>query len=45
MGVVRRSAERLDWRYLERWAAEFVGIAGRENMPHLLTELRREAEG
>lgn len=42
-GVVRRLGDTLDWGYLERWAAEFAAIPGREGMPASVQELRRGA--
>lgn len=44
-GVVRRNGERLDWRYIEQWVAEFAQLPGRENMTRLLKDVRHEAEG
>lgn len=38
--VVDRQGPRLDWRYLERWAAEFATVAGREELPGRLQALR-----
>ena len=40
-GVVRRKGSGLDWSYVERWAAEFASIPGREELPQLVVELRR----
>ena len=40
-GVVRRKGSGLDWSYVERWAAEFATIPGREELPQLVVELRR----
>ena len=40
-GVVRRKGSGLDWSYVERWAAEFASIPGREQLPGLVVELRR----
>lgn len=44
VGVMRRSGDRLDWRYLETWIAEFAKVPGREQMPDLFTQVRRDAE-
>jgi hypothetical protein len=44
-GVVRRQAGRLDWGYLDRWAAEFSVIPGREAMPEQVHALRRQDRG
>lgn len=41
--VVRRAGTSLDWTYLERWAAEFAAIPGREGMPDRLAEMRHRA--
>lgn len=38
--VVDRQGSRLDWTYLERWAAEFAAIPGRERLPSRLKALR-----
>ena len=38
--VVDRQGPRLDWRYLERWAAEFAAVPGREELPRRLQALR-----
>jgi hypothetical protein len=40
-GVVRRQLGRLDWAYLERWAKEFAGVPGREDLPRLVDDLHR----
>jgi predicted nucleotidyltransferase len=40
-GVVRRKGRALDWSYVERWAAEFASIPGREQLPELVVEMRR----
>ncbi|MGQ0560633.1 MAG: nucleotidyl transferase AbiEii/AbiGii toxin family protein [Gemmatimonadota bacterium] len=37
-GVVRRKRDDIDWTYLERWAAEFAVLPGRET---LLEQVRR----
>lgn len=42
-GVVRRRGTELDWGYLERWAAEFATVPGREDLPRRLEALRDEA--
>lgn len=39
-GVVRRKGEEIDWAYVERWAAEFATIPGRESLPELVRRLR-----
>jgi predicted nucleotidyltransferase len=39
-GVVRRRGATLDWAYLERWAAEFAQVPGREGMPAALARLK-----
>ena len=39
-GVVRRRGAALDWAYLERWAAEFAQVPGREGMPAALARLK-----
>lgn len=38
--VVARQGARLDWRYLEYWAAAFAAIPGREDLPARLQALR-----
>ena len=38
--VVDRQGGRLDWGYLERWAAEFAAVPGRERLPMRLRALR-----
>lgn len=38
--VVDRQGPRLDWRYLERWVAEFATVPGREELPGRLQALR-----
>ena len=38
--VVDRQGVRLDWRYLEQWAAAFAAIPGREELPARLQALR-----
>ena len=38
--VVDRQNTRLDWHYLEHWAAEFAAIPGREELPTRLRTLR-----
>jgi len=40
-GVVRRKGASLDWAYVERWAAAFAGVPGRETLPTLVATLRR----
>jgi predicted nucleotidyltransferase len=42
-GVVRRKGARLDWSYLERWAREFGAVPGREALPAIVAQFRREA--
>lgn len=37
---VRRKGASLDWLYLERWAAEFALVPGREGMPAALERLK-----
>ena len=39
-GVVRRRGATLDWAYLERWAAEFARVPGREGMLAALAQLK-----
>lgn len=39
-GVVRRKGEEIDWEYVERWAAEFATIPGRDTLPDLVRQLR-----
>jgi predicted nucleotidyltransferase len=39
-GIVRRRGAQLDWTYLERWAAEFALVPGREGMPVALERLK-----
>ena len=39
-GIVRRKGATLDWAYLERWAAEFALVPGREGMPAALARLK-----
>jgi len=41
--VVRRTGRELDWAYLDRWAAEFSRIAGREALPDQLARLKAQA--
>lgn len=43
ISVVRRQGARLDWEYIERWAAEFARVPGREQMPAQVDELRAAA--
>jgi len=43
VGVVRRGGDRLDWRYIDQWVAEFAQLPGREGMRRLLSDVRREA--
>jgi predicted nucleotidyltransferase len=38
--VVRRKREALDWDYLVRWAREFAGVPGREQLPAQVERLR-----
>ena len=38
--VVARQGARLDWRYLDYWAASFAAIPGREELPDRLQALR-----
>ena len=40
IGVVRRKGASLDWTYVERWAGEFAGIPGREDLPDRVARLR-----
>jgi predicted nucleotidyltransferase len=42
-GVVRRKGARLDWSYLEQWAREFGAVPGREALPAIVAQFRREA--
>lgn len=44
-GVVRRKGDEIDWDYVLRWADEFAGVPGRENMPEQVQELRELGEG
>ena len=39
-GVLRRKSELIDWEYVERWAAEFATIPGRDALPDLVRQLR-----
>jgi hypothetical protein len=41
-GVVRRKGPQLDWEYLDRWAREFAGIPGRNELPAQLAALRAD---
>lgn len=43
--VVDRQGGRLDWGYLERWAAQFAAVPGRERLPMRLRALRRTPLG
>lgn len=43
VGVVRRKGKDLDWAYIERWAHEFAGVPGREDLPRRVAQLREEA--
>lgn len=38
--VVRRKGETLDWRYIEKWAAQFVTVPGRERILDAVADLR-----
>ncbi len=38
--VVRRRGRELDWAYLERWAAEFAGVPGREGLADQVRRLK-----
>ena len=40
-GVVRRKGRELDWDYVERWAQEFAGVPGREDLPDRVRRLRQ----
>ncbi len=42
LSIVRRKGSELDWTYLERWAAEFARVPGRERMPEDVLRLKRE---
>lgn len=42
--VIRRKGAQLDWDYLERWAAEFAQVEGRENMPTQVRELKSQID-
>ncbi|MBI4542090.1 MAG: nucleotidyl transferase AbiEii/AbiGii toxin family protein [Gemmatimonadetes bacterium] len=42
LSVVRRKGHELDWGYLDRWARDFAGVAGREELPQRLEALREE---
>jgi predicted nucleotidyltransferase len=44
VGVARRKGGTLDWAYVERWAAEFGSVPGRERLPEDVRRLRRETE-
>ena len=44
-GVLRRKGSTIEWPYIQRWAAEFAGVPGRETAPDLARELREEFEG
>jgi hypothetical protein len=41
-GVVRRKGRTLDWPYLRRWAIEFSGVPGREQLPEQVQALEAE---
>jgi hypothetical protein len=43
VSVVRRQKGVLDWDYIERWAAEFASVPGREKLPGEVARLREEA--
>jgi len=40
--VVRRKGSDIDWAYVEHWASEFAAVPGRERMPALVADLRKE---
>lgn len=42
--VSRRKGQELDWGYVERWVREFAAVPGRENLPHLLADLRNQID-
>lgn len=44
VSVVRRKGEGLDWEFIRRWAIEFAGIPGREEMPAQVDRLRQDAD-
>jgi hypothetical protein len=44
-GVVARKGPDLDWGYIERWALEFSGVEGKDELPSLVSELRRSGSG
>jgi hypothetical protein len=41
-GVINRQGEKLDWRYLEKWAEQFSQVEGKAELPRLLEALRAE---
>lgn len=41
--VVRRKGAAIDWAYVERWLREFGNVPGREDLPDLLANLRRQS--
>lgn len=45
VGVIRRQGSAIDWDYVGGWVASFAEVPGREGMPALLEEVRREAGG
>lgn len=42
--VVRRKGAELDWRYVKRWVRKFGNVPGREDLPNLLADLRRQSD-
>lgn len=42
--IARRQARKLDWDYVEHWAAQFAALPGREDMPARVEKLRAAAE-
>jgi hypothetical protein len=40
LSVVRRKGRSIDWAYVERWALEFAGVPGREDLPGRVQRLR-----
>lgn len=43
VGVVRRQGDSLDWDYVGRWVQAFAEVPGREALPQLLAQVRKEA--
>ena len=42
VGVVRRQGAAFDWGYVTRWARDFAGVPGREDLPGRVERLKQE---